>query len=290
MTRHDEPETVDPSIDDPVDGGGRDSDPGGPADPPAGSRRWFRTNTFLAFAGGVLVLLGNQFLGLIAVVLLAGDRTRDRSSRIGGAVLVFAWIMTWGPSGAPSPYASFALFAIAAVFLGQSTRQRRSGDVPGGWRAPAGLAAAAGALAVLALVPYGMRGSAFDEDAAVERVLAARADGSARRVRPADFAVYGRLAFQSDFDPVQASQRLVAPSRLRFTSAPIYYVVLLEQNPTTKLTGDGEPCFSASETHTVHGRSGRVVNLGRVDALKDDGGCLQLPRGTRSELEPIEGP
>jgi hypothetical protein len=259
-----------------------------PTDPlHPGPRQWYRRNPFLAVIGGVLVVVGNYFLGLIAVVLLAGDRTRDTESRIGGAVLIFAWMFIWTLPGA-SPYAGFALLAIAAWFLLRSARRRASGDVQVGWRAPAILGLAAVVGAVLGLVPYGVRSAEFDADAAVDRVLSARERDSDRPVRPADFAVYGGLAFQDDFSPIEPAQRLVAAARFRFTNAPIYYVVLLEQNPTTASTGDGEPCFSASETLTVHGITGEVVNLGRQDAREEDGRCLPLLRGTRADLEPVE--
>lgn len=262
------------------------SSPATPAAPSATQRRWYRTNAFLSFTGGVLVVIGNFFLGLIAVVLLAGDRSRDTESRIGGAVLIFAWMFTWTLPGA-SPYAAFALLAIAAWFLLRSARNRATGAVAGGWRSPAVLGFAAAALAVLGLVPYGVRSPDFTSDEAVTRALAARASDADREVRPADFLVYGQLAFQDDFAPVDPAQRLVAKARFRFTNAPLYYVVLLEQNPTRALTGDGEPCFSASETLTVHGITEDVVNLGRQDALDADGGCLRLLRGTREDLEPV---
>ncbi|HVE62962.1 MAG TPA: hypothetical protein VNB94_04080 [Mycobacteriales bacterium] len=249
-------------------------------------RAWYRRNAFLTVIGGVLVVIGNFFLGLIAVVLLAGDRTRDADSRVGGAVLIFAWMFIWTLPGA-SPYAGFALLGIAAWFLLRSARRRATGAVRAGWRTPAALGVAATALAVLGLVPYGVRSADFDADTAVTKALAARANGDDREVRPADFAVYGGLAFQEDFDPIRPAQRLVAPARFRFTNAPIYYVVLLQQNPTTASTGDGEPCFSASETLTVHGITGQVVNLGRQDARAEDGTCLPLLRGTRDDLAPV---
>lgn len=258
--------------------------PGGQADP--SERRWFRSNPFLILTGGLLVVIGSYFLGLIAIVLLAGDRSRDTESRIGGAVLIFSWMFIWTLPGA-SPYAAFSLLAIAAYFLGRSAWQRRRGSVRAGWRVPAGLAVGAAALGVLALVPYGVRSSEFDADEAARRVVAGRSDGTSRQVRPADFLVYGELAWQDDFRPVEASQQLVATARLRFTNTPIFYVVLFEQNPKTARTGDGEPCFSSSETHSVHGLSGEVVNLGRLEANDEDGGCLQLPRGTRADLEPV---
>ncbi len=249
-------------------------------------RAWYRRNAFLVVIGGLLVVIGNYFLGLIAVVLLAGDRTRDADSRIGGAVLIFSWMFIWTLPGA-SPYAAFALLGIAAYFLLRSARRRVSNQIAGSWRMPALLGLLAFGLAVFGLVPYGIRSARFDENAAVTRALAARLDGSARPVRPADFAVYGDLAFQDDFAPIEPAQRLVATARFRFTNAPLYYVVLLEQNPTTASTGDGEPCFSASETLTVHGITGKVVSLGRQDARAQDGRCLPLLRGTRVELKPV---
>ncbi|HVF20374.1 MAG TPA: hypothetical protein VNA14_09040 [Mycobacteriales bacterium] len=257
-----------------------------PASAASARRPWFRSNAFLVFAGGLLVVLGLFFLGLIAIVLLAGDRSRDTDSRVGGAVLMFAWMFTWTLPGV-SPYGAFALLAIAAWFLLKSARLRRTAESAGGWRAPGALAAISGLAAVLALVPYGFRSSDFDADDAARRVLEARTNGSARQVDPGDFAVYGLRAMTDDFEPIEPSQRLVAAARLRFLNTPIYYVVLFEQNPTTTFTGDGEPCFSASETHSVHGLSGEVVNLGRQDAIDEDGGCLPLPRGTQEDLEEI---
>lgn len=253
---------------------------------PAAARRWYRRNPFLGFTGGVLVVVGNYFLGLVAVVLLAGDRSRDLESRIGGAVLIFAWMFIWTLPGA-SPYAGFALLAIATWYLLRSARRRATGAIPAGWRAPAVLGLAAAVLGIVGLVPYGVRPAEFDEDTAVAKVLAAREEGTVRRVRPADFVRYGGLAFQDDFEPVDPAQRLVAAARFRLTNAPIYYVLLLEQHPTTALTGDGEPCFTASETLTIHGITGDVVNLGRQDAVEEDGGCLPLRRGTREDLEPV---
>ncbi len=253
---------------------------------PPSLRPWYRRTPFLVFTGGVLVVVGNYFLGLIAVVLLAGDRTRDPDSRIGGAVLIFAWMFTWTLPGA-SPYVAFALLGIAAAFLGRSALARRAGRIDREWRGVAALAAVAALLAVLSLVPYGVRSSRFDADEAAAKVLAARVDGTSRDVGPGDFPVFGALAFQDDFRPITPSRQLVAPARLRFTNTPIYYVVLFEQNPNTALTGDGEPCFSASETHSVHGLSGEVVHLGRQDARKKDGGCLPLPRGTRTDIEDL---
>ncbi|HVE99710.1 MAG TPA: hypothetical protein VNA12_11085 [Mycobacteriales bacterium] len=262
------------------------ADAAGPAVEPPSLRPWFRRNPLIVLLGGVLVVVGNYFLGLIAIVLLAGDRTRDIPSRIGGAVLVFSWMFVWTLPGV-SPYVGFTLFAIAAYYLLRSAWLRRRGDVPLGWRLPAALGAGAAVLAVVGLAPYGVRTSGFDEDEAARRVLAARTAGTDRQVTRADFATYGGLAFQEDFEPVDAAQRLVAAARFRFTNAPIYYVVLFEENSTTKRTGDGEPCFSASETLTIHGITGDVVNLGRHDALEEDGGCLRLLRGTRAELEPV---
>jgi len=258
-------------------------------EPPGASagRPWFRSNAFLAVVGGLLVVAGLYILGLIAIVLLAGDRTRDRESRVGGAVLIFAWMFTWTLPGA-SPYMAFTLLGIAAYFLGRSAMRRRAGEVRAGWRSPAALAAVAVVAAVAGLVPHGIRSSGFDADEAAAKVLAAREDGTARRVSGSDFPIYGGQSFQDDFRPIDAAQRLVAAARLRFTNTPMYYVVLFEQNDETKLTGDGEPCFSASETHSVHGLSGDVVNLGRQDAREEDGGCLPLLKGTKRELEPVK--
>lgn len=261
-------------------------DPDVPEAVAAGPRPWFRRNAFIAMLGGVLVVVGNFFLGLIAVVLLAGDRTRDRDSRIGGAVLVFAWMFTWTLPGV-SAYVGFTLFSIAAYYLLRSAWQRRGGRSRLGWRSTAALGAVAAVLAGVGLVPYGVRTSGFDEDDAARRVLAARESGTARQVTRGDFLTYGAISFQDDFRPIDADQRIVAKARFRFTNAPIYYVVLFEQNPKTAVTGDGEPCFSSSETLTVHGITGEVVNLGRQDALAEDGNCLRLLKGTRTELEPV---
>lgn len=250
-------------------------------------RAWYRRSAFIAMLGGVLVVRGNFWLGLIAIVLLAGDRTRDLAVRIGGSVLIVAWMFTWTLPGV-SPYVGFTLFSIAAYYLLSSARSRHRGEVAHGWRAPLALGAASVVLAVVGLVPYGVRSRGWDEDAAARRARAARAAGDDRRVARGDVLVYGAGAFQDDFDPVDAQHRLVEPARFRFTNAPIYYVVLFEENDETRRTGDGEPCFVASETLTVHGVSGEVVNLGRYDAVEEDGFCLPLLRGTRDHIEPIE--
>lgn len=252
------------------------------------ARSWFRSNGFIAFLAIPWPYLGFFFLGFIAIVLLSGDRSRDLPSRVGGSVLIFAWIYAWTLAGFVTPYVGFTVFGIAAYYLATSARRRRSGDAPGGWATPAVLAATATALAVVGLVPHGVRSARFDADEAATRVLAAREAGTARTISTSDVLVYGARALQDEFEPVEAEQRLVEPARFRFTNAPIYYVVLFEQNPETARTGDGEPCFSASETLTIHGISGDVVNLGRQDAREEDGGCLPLLRGTRADLEPVE--
>ena len=258
---------------------------GAPAAPR--SRSWFRSTAFIAFLAIPWPFLGFYFLGFIAIVLLSGDRSRDLASRIGGSVLIFAWIYTWTLAGFVTPYVGFTVFGIAAYYLLSSAQRRRRGALRGSWAAPAALGAIAVVLAVVGLVPHGVRAARFDADEAAERVIAARDRGTARKISSSDVLVYGARALQEDWAPIDAAQRLVEPARFRFTNAPIYYVVLFEESSEAARTGDGEPCFSASETLTIHGITGEVINLGRQDAREEDGGCQPLLRGTRADLEPV---
>ncbi|MCA1822961.1 MAG: hypothetical protein ABR520_07475 [Mycobacteriales bacterium] len=221
---------------------------------------------FVCLVGVVGPALGLYFLGLIAAFVLAIDATRPKGIRAAGVAVLAWWTWVWTLPGVP-PYPSFALLGIAATSLVRSAaatwRAERHAAI-----AAAGLAVGVATLAVLSLLPYGVRAPRVDRSHALAQALDAhRSAGSGA---------------------IDARWAQVATARQRFIQRPLYYVVLFEPNPSLASTDDGEPCFRRSETYRIDGVDARATDLGKVEARAADGGCLRLKVGTRAELTRID--
>jgi hypothetical protein len=229
------------------------------------------------------VLLGQFFLGLIAILLLIGDTTRDPAVRLGGGLLIAWWMSVWTLDSLPPWWGFGLLVATAVAFAVAAARQRA---VPARAAASALLAATCLALAGLNLWPYGLRSRSVGRLDAERRAVAALHDGTARRLGARDFWRFGLTALDDSHGAtaVAATAAQTVGSRFRFTQTPIWYVVLLEPNRTVPTTADGEPCFARSETVVVDALSGGVTRLGVRTALDKDNGCLRLKYGTRDVL------
>ena len=231
------------------------------AEQPAGAepRGWWRAGPFLAALTLATALLGQFFLGLIAILLLVSDTRRSTEARLAGAAVMVWALFTATPLGA-GPWVGLLLLGAAAGLWGRlAWRTRRRLRL-----LPAAGAVAAAALAVVHVVPYGLRAPTVSPDEAVQRALTARGAGR-----------------------VAATRLLVERSRLRVVQRPFWYVVFYEPHPDKAFTADREPCFSRAETLTVDGLDGRVRRVGVADARARDGGCLALPQGTGRDLRPV---
>lgn len=236
---------------------------------PAG-RPWFRTGWFLFATGGVAVYLGLQFVGLIAVVLLVGDRTRERSLRIGAAVLIFWWTFTVATAGSLGngavPYLHFALLAISAVFLGRTVLDRR--EQP--WRlrlGPSVLLLLAAVLAVVHLVPYGVRSPSVDRVRAVQLVAEERRGDAEGQIR--------------------ATKALPQLARTPVLQKPFWLVATFEPHPDRAETDGGEPCFRRIQTYVVDALDRQVRrsdDLIEAEGEDDEDDCLEVDAATVERL------
>lgn len=230
-------------------------------------RPWYRSAWVIGILGGVMVGMGAFYIGLIAIILLVGDRTREPAVRIGAAVLIFWWTFAvWATRSSGNgalPYVGFALLAIAAVFLTRASLERRGAP----WAQRLGvtlLAGLAAALAVLQLVPFGVRSPDVDQHRALALAVEHRADGTGEQI--------------------EATQALVVLARYLVVQRPYWVVAMFEPHQDTTKTRDGEPCFGRAQTYLVDGLSGEVQTIKDIleadDDEDDDDGCLPVG-GTR---------
>jgi hypothetical protein len=238
------------------------------AEPTAAVRPWYRSTWFLALTGGLAVYVGLQFVGLIAVVLLVGDHTRDRDARIGGGVLIFWWTFAVASTRAsgfgPLPYVGFALLAIASVFLVRGALDRRGLPWGARWGVTV-LAALAVVLGVLQLVPYGFRSPTVDSGRAVELVAEKRA------------------ADAQDED-IAATRALAELGRVLVTQRPYWVVAVFEPSSAKAETPDGNPCFSRAQAYVVDGVDGRITRADKIVEPDDDEPCLPINEDTADDL------
>jgi len=233
---------------------------------------WWRHLTVIV-ALALLPRVGLYFCGLIAMVLLFSDQRRNHYTRLGGTLLIGWWTFAWARSGIP-PLVGVLLLGASAAAFAVAARQQSTRRVA--MARTTSLAAVAGVLAVLNVVPWGTRSATFGEDAALMKALAA-SDGR-----------------------VRATHAQVAATRERIIQRPLFVVLLFEPNGTTAETLDGEPCFRRAEVHVVDGLDGSVGRVDLVDRLllatrtsdvaearEKDGFCLPLPRGTHRDIVPV---
>jgi hypothetical protein len=234
---------------------------------------WRHLGVIVALA--LLPMVSLYFCGFIAMVILLSDQRRDRYVRLGGVLLIGWWTFTCARNGVPPAFGLVLLAAAAAAYI---VAARRQPDVAARARTVA-LAVVAGALALLNVVPWGMRSARFGKQEAL------------------------RLAAEASSGRVRATHAQVAAARERIVQRPVYLVLLFEPNPATATTADGEPCFRRAEVHYVDGIDGSVDRVDLVDRLilanhsslvaearEKDGFCLPLPRGTRNDIVPIPAP
>jgi hypothetical protein len=212
------------------------------------------------------VPFGLYFLAFIAIALLLGDMTRETETRGGGAVLLFWWAYSFR-EGDTTPYASAVMLLVAAVLLarGGVRRSRARGARAAGPVFAAAVLAVA--MAVLALVPDGVRSPRIDRTEAVRLTLAERAAHPWHAIDP---DVY-----------------LADRGRVRFVHTPVWYVVLYERNPAVARTVDGEPCFARREVWRVDRLDGRVSRATYDDAKFGGDPCLPVRQGTGKDVRPL---
>jgi hypothetical protein len=222
-----------------------------------------------------LTRIGFYFAGLVALLIFLTDLRRHPYTRLGGSLVIAWWTFVWARASVP-PLIGLALMVAAggayAVAVVQQFRQ------PAAAARNAALAAVSVALALLNVVPYGLRAARLDKREALARAVAAsRGD-------------------------VHATHAQVARTRRRFDQRPVYLVLLFEPNAVAATTEDGEPCFRREEVHVVDGIDGSVDRRSVIDRLmlapnsyqlaearKKDGNCLPLPRGTNKDVVRIPG-
>lgn len=247
---------------------------GGPVDGDARSP-WWRHLAFVL----LLVALARFSLyaaTLVGMVIFFSDQRRNLFTRLGGTILMAWWLLTWSWSAAPPVIAMtlLVLSAVGYVMAARSEQGHRWAVVRNG-----AFAAVAVALAVLNVVPWGLREATIDGDEALRIALAAK---------------------RGSVDPTDAQ---VVPTRERFTQRPVYAVLLFERDGA-RTTADGEPCFRRLDTHIVDGLDGAadrrtVTQWATLDPLldvtadevaegrKSDGYCLPVPRGISKVIRPV---
>ncbi|MEO6714608.1 MAG: hypothetical protein ABIM89_14400 [Mycobacteriales bacterium] len=241
---------------------------------PVGRAPWWR-HVAVILVLAALTRVGFYFAGLVAALIMLTDLRRHPYTRLGSSLVLVWWTFVWGRASVPPLIGLGLLGCAAAAYAVAATQQRER-------RASLArnvvYASVAAALALLNVLPYGLRGPSLDKQAALSRALAAS---------------------RSEIDATHAQ---VVRTRERFNQRPLFLVLLFEPNANAATTGDGEPCFQREEVHIVDGLSGDVDQRGFVDRLmlapsryqratarEKDGNCLPLPRGTRRDVVPIQG-
>jgi hypothetical protein len=222
-----------------------------------------------------LARVGLYFAGLVGLLIFLTDLRRHPYTRLGGSLVIAWWTFVWARASVPPLTGLALMLAAGAAYAVASWQQLRQ---PAAAARNAALAGAAVVLALLNVVPYGMRAAKLDKAQALARAVAvSRGD-------------------------VHATDAQVAKTRARFDQRPVYLVLLFEPNANAATTSDGEPCFRREEVHVVDGIDGTVDRRGLIDRLmltpnsyqlaearKKDGNCLPLPRGTRKDVVRIPG-
>lgn len=246
----------------------------GPTANSADGAPWWRHLAVILLLAA-LTRIGFYFAGVVAMLILLTDLRRHPYTRLGGTIAIAWWTFVWARSSVP-PLLGLGLLVLAAgAYIVATVQQLRT---PVAAVRNATLALAVAALAVLNVVPYGMKAARFDKAEALSRAVAAsRGD-------------------------IRATHAQIARTRERFDQRPIYLVLLFEPNALAATTSDGEPCFRREEVHVVDGLSGAVDRRGLIDELmlapsryqlavarEKDGNCLPLPRGTSRDIVRIPG-
>ncbi|MEP7055329.1 MAG: hypothetical protein ABI912_08790 [Actinomycetota bacterium] len=209
------------------------------------------------------------------MLLFLTDLRRHPYTRLGGTLVIAWWTFVWARASVPPLIGLGMLLAAGGAYVVAVVQQIRR---PVATMRNGALAAACFALALLNVVPYGLRSPDLTKQQALNRAVAAsRGD-------------------------VHATQAQIARTRRRFDQRPVFLVLLFEPNAVAATTQDGEPCFRREEVHVVDGLTGAVDQRGVIDRLmlapgsyqlaearKKDGNCLPLPRGTSKDVVPIPG-
>lgn len=239
-----------------------------------GAKTWWRNLAVIVLLAA-LTRVGFYFTGVVAMLILLSDLRRHPYTRLGGTITIAWWTFVWARASVP-PLVGLGLLLAAAAAFAVATQQQFAAPIAAVRNAA--LALTAVALALLNIVPYGLKAPRFGKQEALARAVAASRGA------------------------IRATHAQVARTRERFDQRPVYLVLLFEPNTVAATTSDGEPCFRREEVHVVDGITGGVDQSRLVDRLmlapsryqlaqarEKDGNCLPLPYGTRRDIVPIPG-